>query len=77
MSKRRKKQSIDSVTITFLPGHNVIVMKKAPSSQVFITTDDSIVIGKDTIITLLNYLVKNEVISHKVIGGILEEYNTE
>lgn len=77
MNKRHKKSRIDSVTITYLPGHDVVVLKKSPDSQVFITTNDSVVIGRDTLITLLNYLVKNNIVSHKVIGGILEEYNTE
>jgi len=67
----------DSITVTSLGGLDVLVIRKSPSSDVFITTSDSIIIGKRTFSTLLNFLVKNEIISYKVLRGILEEYSTE
>lgn len=71
------KKSADRIQITFLDGTDTLVLKKRKNSRVFITTDDSIIIGSQTLMTIINYLVSTEKISPKILIGILEEYNTE
>ena len=71
------KKSADRIQITFLEGTDTLVLKKRKNSRVFITTDDSIIIGSQTFMTIVNYLVSTEKISPKILVGILEEYNTE
>jgi hypothetical protein len=66
-----------SLRINYLPGVDTIVLKQTLCNSAFITTDDSIVLGRGTFITILNYLVRNEIISPKVLAGLLEEYHTE
>lgn len=67
----------DSVLVTVLPNADTIVIKKSSDSRVFILTDDSIIIGKDTLIMILRYLLLNNIINHKIIEGLLEEIHTE
>ena len=71
------KKKKDSLTISFLPGHNIIVLRKPTDKQSFISTDDSFIIGRDTFIVILNFLVSEGIINYKVLEGILEEYHTE
>ncbi len=67
----------DVVKILQLSGMDAIVIQKDDSSNVFITTPNSIIIGSRTVVLLVNYLVKNKMVSPKVLAGILEECHTE
>lgn len=67
----------EKLDILRLAGGNTLVIKKSPTSGFFITTKDSIIIGIDGLIFLLNFLVKHEFIHQAVLEGILEEANTE
>lgn len=68
---------MSSINVLLLDRANTLVIKKKPNDRFFITTTDSIIIGVDGFITLLNHLVQNDVINPKVLKGILEEYYTE
>ena len=67
----------DKVSIFSLPGTNTLVIRKDKGSNAFILTEDSLIISKETLLILLNYMVKNDIISPKALVGILEERNTE
>ncbi len=67
----------EKLDILRLAGGNTLVIKKSPSSNFFITTKDSVIIGTDGFIFLLNFLVKNDFIHESILEGILEEANTE
>ena len=43
----------------------------------FIASNSGIVISIQTLAYIINYLIKNGIMSPKVLEGILEEYNTE
>ena len=61
------------LTVTRIPNMNTIVIKQIDSKDFFITSRDSIVIGIDSFAFILDFLVKNDFISHKLLEGILEE----
>jgi hypothetical protein len=42
----------------------------------FISSNSGFVISIETLAHIINYLVQNNIMSHKVLEGILEEYNT-
>lgn len=67
----------DSISITVLPGTDTLVIRKNATSRVFILTDDSIIISRDTLVVLLKYMVMNDLINHKILEGLLEELHTE
>ncbi len=67
----------EKLTILSLAGSDTYVIRKSDSSRLFITTPDTIIIGKDGLVFLMNFLVKNGFIHPKVLEGILEELNTE
>jgi len=67
----------EKLDILRLAGGNTLVIKKSPSSSFFITTKDSVIIGTDGFVFLLNFLVKNGFIHQSILEGILEEANTE
>lgn len=67
----------DSISISALPGTDTLVIRKDKDSRVFILTDDSIIISKSTLIVLLKYMMKNNIINHKTLEGLLEELHTE
>jgi hypothetical protein len=67
----------DSIKILLLADKDTLVFQKNPKSRVFISTTDSVIMGKQTFITLVNYLVSEKVIHPNVLEGILEEYYTE
>jgi len=67
----------DTISITALPGTDTLVIRKNSDSRVFILTDDSIIIGKDTLVVLLKYMMINNMINYKIIEGLLEEVHTE
>lgn len=76
MSKNLQRME-NSITIGYLPDSDVLVFRKIPESKVFLNTGDSIILSRATFIVLINYLVSKNIISPKVLEGILEEYNTE
>ena len=43
----------------------------------FISSSSGFVISIQTLAHIINYLIKNDIMSPKVLEGILEEYNTE
>jgi hypothetical protein len=43
----------------------------------FISSNSGFVISIRTLAYIINYLVQNDIMSPKVLEGILEEYNTE
>lgn len=67
----------DSISVTLLPNTDTLVVRKNSESRVFILTDDSIIISKDTLVILLKYMMKNNLINPKIIEGLLEEIYTE
>jgi len=67
----------ESLKIIPLAGSDTLVIRKEKNSRFFITTSDSIVIGREALVMLINFLVKNEFIHVKTLEGILEEANTE
>lgn len=67
----------DSISITALPGTDTLVIRKESDSRVFILTDDSIIISKGTLVVLLKYMMEHNMINHKTIEGLLEEFHTE
>lgn len=67
----------DSISIMVLPGTDTIVVRKDPNSRVFILTNDSIIINKDTLVILLKYMMNTNILSHKIFEGLLEEIHTE
>jgi hypothetical protein len=67
----------DSISITLLPGTDTLVIRKGEDSRVFILTNDSIIISKDTLVVLLKYMMKNNLINPKILEGLLEEVHTE
>lgn len=64
------------LTVKQLPKTRTIVISQDIPNSAFIATGDSIVISMDTLLVLLNYLVKYEYLNKKVISGMLEEANT-
>lgn len=67
----------DSISVTSLPGTETLVIRKDADSKVFILTDDSIIISKETLVILLKYMMTNDIINHKIFEGLLEELHTE
>ena len=67
----------EKLSILSLAGSDTYVIRKSKDSRFFITTPDTIVIGKDGLVFLMNFLVKHGFIHPKVLEGILEEVNTE
>lgn len=67
----------EKLTVLVLGGSDTLVIKKSPDSRFFITTPDSVIIGRDGFITLLNFLVTNGFVHPKVLQGILEETFTD
>ena len=63
--------------ISKLKGVNVIVIKRTQGNEFFMTTPDSIIIGMSEFAMLLNYLVKSDIVSYKILEGILEEYHSD
>ena len=62
--------------VTILPGVDTIVIKKEVDDLFFKTTKNSILISRRSLIALVNFLVKNDIIDYRVLEGILEEYNS-
>jgi hypothetical protein len=67
----------DSISVTLLPGTETLVIRKDSDSRVFILTSDSIIISKNTLIVILKYMMEHDMINHKTLEGLLEEFHTE
>ncbi len=67
----------EKLSVLSLAGSDTYVIRKSKNSRFFITTPDTIIIGKDGLVFLVNFLVKHGFISSRVLEGILEEANTE
>lgn len=67
----------EKLSVLSLAGSDTYVIRKSKTSRFFITTPDTIIIGKDGLVFLVNFLVTNGFISPKVLEGIIEEAHTE
>lgn len=54
---------------------NTLVIKQVGGRDFFISTDNSLIISVNHLSHLIKYLVFSGFISHKLLEGILEEYN--
>ena len=63
---------MSELTVTKIPAVNVIVLKQKDGRDFFISTKDSIIISP----SILKFLVTNDMISPKLLEGVLEEYYT-
>ena len=59
-----------------LKKHNSVSIQQE-DEYYFITSGNGIVISIQTLAHIINYLVQNNIMSFKVLEGILEEYNTK
>ena len=59
-----------------LKKHNSVSIQQE-DEHYFITSGNGIVISIQTLAHIINYLVQNNIMSFKVLEGILEEYNTK
>lgn len=67
----------NKLTIHRLPNTSILVIKKIGESNTFFTTTtDSIIISKEGVITLVNFMLKNGFLDERVVRGLLEEYHT-
>jgi hypothetical protein len=67
---------MDQVTVLLLKGTDTLVIKKNQESALFIATPDSIIISRESLILILNYLMKHDLLDVRIIQGILEEAHT-
>jgi len=63
--------------VSKIPKLNTIVVKQDKERAFFIASPTSLVISVDTLAFLLKFLIDNGYVSHKVLEGVLEEYNTD
>ena len=68
--------SKDTLSVLLLKGTDTLVIKKPPNSNIFITSSDSIIINRMNLFIILRFLIKNDMVSTKIIKGLLEELNT-
>lgn len=73
----RRQLSKNKLSILSLAGTDTLIIRKQKDSNFFITAPDSIIISKDSLIMLVNFLVTNNFLSPKVIEGIIEESYTK
>jgi hypothetical protein len=66
---------LSSLTVTKIPYLNTIVIKKR-GRPFFISTKDSIVIDIFGLAFIIKFLVMNNLISYRILEGILDEYNS-
>lgn len=67
---------MDQLTVLLLKGTDTLVMKKNQESALFIATPDSIIISRESLILILNYLIKHDLLDARIVQGILEEAHT-
>lgn len=65
------------ITVVKIPNLNILSIRQYGSNKFFRTSEDSIIIGIDTFIYLLNFLVRNNYIPYQVLQGILEDIHTD
>jgi len=65
------------LTVTKLPGTMPLVIKQEAGASFFITSKDSIVIDVAGLTFLVKFLVTNGMMDHKILEGILEEFNSD
>ena len=64
------------VTVTKIPQLNTLVVKQSEGRDFFIASSNTFVISISSFSFLLKFLVENGYLSHKVLEGVLEEYNS-
>jgi hypothetical protein len=65
------------LTVSNIPNLNLIVIKQYEGKDFFIATPDSIVISVQSLSFILKFIIENNIMSPRVIEGILEEYYTD
>jgi len=65
------------ITVSKLPELNLLTIRQEKPGELFIADRNSIVIGLQSLSSLLLFLTKNGFISHRMLEGILEEYFTD
>jgi hypothetical protein len=66
---------VPSLTVTKIPHLNTVVIKQR-GKHFFISTRDSIVIDVPGLSFLIKFLVINNIISYRILEGILDEYHS-
>jgi hypothetical protein len=58
--------------------HNsILVLKQLDGQDFFVAAPNSIVIPISKLTLILHFLVKNNMINHEILEGILEEYHSD
>lgn len=65
------------ITVVKIPNLNILSIRQYGKNKFFRTSDDSLIIGIDTFIYLLDFLVKNNYIPYQILQGILEDIHTD
>lgn len=63
------------LTVTKIPYLNTIVIKQT-GKKFFVSTQDSVVIDVPGLSFILKFLVMNNILSYRVLEGILDEYRS-
>jgi hypothetical protein len=61
------------VTVTQLPNSQTLIIRQVGARNIFVSSDNVIVIEIPALSFLLSFLVKNKYISKKILEGILSE----
>jgi len=64
-----------TLTVTKLPRLNTLVIRKS-GNDFFISTQNSIVIDIPGLAFLIKFLVMNDIISYRILEGIIDEYRS-
>jgi hypothetical protein len=62
--------------ITRLPKTNTLIIKQEDGNDFFVGSRNCLVINIPSYVFILNFLVKNEILDHQVLEGIMEDYHT-
>ncbi len=62
------------IEIQHLPGVNTLIIKKKAEDRFFSSNNTTLVINLQALSYLISVLVKRNILSPKVLEGILEEY---
>jgi hypothetical protein len=65
--------SLPSLTVTKIPHLNTIVLRQQ-NGHFFVATKDSFVIDVYGLSFIIKFLIMNNIISHRILEGILDEY---
>lgn len=66
-------EAYSKLTVTRIPHLNTIVIKQV-GKHFFISTKDSVVIDIPGLAFIIKFLVMNDIVSYRVLEGILDEY---